>query len=306
MKKFLFFAGMAFGVLMPVVASAQIGALDGIVNFVVSGTPLTRTISGSGVVCSPLAGAGACKLAALLVYAVARSRSIVGALALLMIVVAGFRLIISQDEQALATARRAVAASVLGLFLIFTVEPFVDSFYGGFSIPASMAMSTPVLAANILSAEIYGILRWGETLVAIVAITLMVVQAVAVFGSFGQEETIRKAYRAILYTVIGLLLVVFDRTIAAIFGYDTLGAFPGSPNVSIFIVEIFGIVRLVLGFVGIIAVAAIIYSGFLMILNYGNDEFITRAKGVLINAGLGLLLIIVSFVIVSTIILGLA
>jgi len=51
-------------------------------------------------------------------------------------------------------------------------------------------------------------------------------------------------------------------------------------------------------------VAVVIYAGTLMILNFGNDDFITKGKGILINAGIGLLLIMTSYVIVSEVILG--
>jgi len=242
----------------------------------------------------------------MLVYAVERVRFIASWFAFLMIIIAGFRLVISQAEDALTTARRTILASIIGLFLMFLTEPVVDAMYGGYVLAPATAVSNPILSANILSIEILGVLRWGETLVAIVAVLLLIVQAIAVFGSFGQEETIRKAYRAVFYTVVGILLLVFDRAIAAVFGYNTIGALPGAPNAGIFIVEIFGLLRFFLIFVAIIVVAVIVYAGFLMLLNFGNDDFITKGKGFLLNAGLGLLLIVVSYVIVSTIILGIA
>ena len=43
-----------------------------------------------------------------------------------------------------------------------------------------------------------------------------------------------------------------------------------------------------------------------MILNFGNDELVSRGKTILINAGIGLLLIVVSFVVINTMILGIA
>jgi hypothetical protein len=291
--------------LMPVAAAAQVSALDSIITTIVSGTPLSTTLPSVGLSCAPAAGNGACALASMLVFAVQRSRFIVGWLAFLVIVIAGFRLIISQSEDALTTARRTIMAAVIGLFLIFATEPLVDAFYGGYTIiPPSGAPTAPFLSAAILSDELLGILRWGETLVAIVAVTMLIVQAIAVLGSFGQEEVIRKAYRAVYSTVIGLLLIVFDRSIAALFGYASLSAIPNSPNPNIFIVEVFGLVRFLLFFVVIVVVAVIVYAGFLMLLHFGNDDWITKGKGILVNAGLGLLLIVVSFVIVSAIILG--
>jgi hypothetical protein len=300
--------GAILALCFPLLASAQVGNAPSIVDFIAGQTGLTSVIPLPAVSCagSP-AGVGACQLAALFIYAVQQSRLIIGAVAFLIITIAGFRLIISQSEEALTTARRTVLGTVVGLFLFFVSEPFVDAIYGGFTIaPASVLGSpgNPQQGAIVLSRELLGIMRWGETLVAITAVALMIVQAVTVLGSFGAEETIRKAYRAILYTIMGLLLIVFDRVIAAIFGFTTLGSRPDAPSASLLIVEIFGFVRFFLFFVAMIVVGVVIYAGLLMLFHYGNDEVINRSKSTLINAALGLALIIVSFLIVNTVILG--
>ena len=296
-----------FAVFAPLTANAQLGALKGIVDMVSSDSTLSTNISTGSVNCPAGAGTGACRLASLLVYAVGQGRPIIVIFAILIISVAGFRLIVSQSDDALTTARRTVLATVIGLFLLFISEQFVDALYGGFSRAPGSAFDSPAdaaLGAEIISVELMGILRWGETLIAIVAISLLVVQAIGVLGSFGAEDTIRKAYRAVFYTAMGIMLVAFDRVIASVFGFDSMSTLPGPPNAGIFVVEIFGFVRFFLVFVGIIVIGVMIYSGLMMLLNFGNDEYITKGKSFLINAGLGLLLIAMSFVIISTMILG--
>jgi len=302
MHRVFLFTGILCGLILPEVAAASIDpGISGIVGAVVQGTPLATSVPGAGLNCPAASGAGACALASMLAGTVGQVRNIVAWLAFLIIVIAGFRLIISQSDDALTTARRTILAAVVGLFLIFITEPLVDALYGGYSVtPPSGLVTTPTFSPAILSNEILGIVRWGETLVAMVAVTLIIVQAVAVLGSFGQEEVIRKAYRAVFYTVIGLLLVVFDRIIPVMFGAGVVGG----PSANIFVTEIFGLVRLILGFVGVAVVAVVIYAETLMILNFGNDDFITKGKGILINAGIGLLLIMTSYVIVSEVILG--
>ncbi len=62
------------------------------------------------------------------------------------------------------------------------------------------------------------------------------------------------------------------------------------------------IVRVLLGFLGILAVCLIIYGGFLWMTSAGNPEQIDRAKKVLKNAIIGLILIFASFGIASFVI----
>lgn len=69
-------------------------------------------------------------------------------------------------------------------------------------------------------------------------------------------------------------------------------------------VEFFGLVRFVLLLIGIVAVGVLIYAGFLMILNLGNEEMLTRGKKIVGNTLIGLVMIILCYAIVSTVILG--
>lgn len=296
----------------PAVALAQVSALPGVVNDV-AGTSLFTSGIPSSYSCPATAGAGACQLASLLLYAVERGRALIGAVAFITVITAAFNLIIRQSEEALTTAKRTITGVIIGLFLIFTSERFVDALYGGFSIApgdlitgsmGSISSGAIQAGSTILSEEILGIVRWGETIVAIIAVGLLVLQGVAVLASFGSEQALQKAYRAVTSTVLGLLLIVFDRSIAAVFGFDQMAALPGAPDANVFLMEIFGLVRLLLGFTGIVTIAVMIYAGFLMIANMGNDELITKAKTIIGNALIGLLLIAVAFIIVHFVIMG--
>ncbi len=296
---------------LPAIAHAQVGVLTNVVDAVISGTPLTTNLTMPKILCPTASGTGpgvgACQLAALFLYVVARMRILVGLVAFAMIVIAGFNLIVRQSEESMGAARKTIVGVVVGVFLIFLSEQFVDAIYGGFSIDPGTVLADPInleAGAYIISNELMGIVRWAETLVAITAIGLMVAQAIVVLSSFGAEETIRKAYRSVFYTVIGLLLIVFDRTIAAIFGYSQLAAFPGAPDATIFVVEVFGFIRFLLGFVAIAAIGVVIYAGILMIAHFGQEEMVTKARTIIINGVIGLVLIVVSFVVVQTVILG--
>ena len=309
----MFFASSVIGILLvaflPQVAYAI--SLPDVIDRVVGNAPLISNIalpSGSMVQCPAGLGGGACAIANALIYSVHQVRLLAAAVAFIVLVVAGFRLVIGQTEESMATARRAVLGAVIGLFVIYIIEPVVDAFYGGFSIaPASRLIdsATAQQGAIILSSELMGILSWIETIVAIVAVGLIVVQAVGVLASFGSEEQIKKIYRAVVSTVFGILLIIFDVTIANIFGLSPEADIPTTPTTLPFFVEAFGLVRFVLLFMAIITVAILVYAGFLMLLNFGHDELVNRGKKIFANALIGLLLIIVSFVIVSTIILGL-
>ena len=59
------------------------------------------------------------------------------------------------------------------------------------------------------------------------------------------------------------------------------------------------VIRIVLGFLGIIAVSIIIYAGWIWMTAEGNSEKIEKAKKILINASIGLLIILSAFAITT-------
>lgn len=62
------------------------------------------------------------------------------------------------------------------------------------------------------------------------------------------------------------------------------------------------LVRIALGFIGIIAIIFVLYAGFLWMTSAGNEQKIAQAKKTLVNAIIGLIIILSSFLIVSFII----
>ncbi|MDD4900551.1 MAG: hypothetical protein PHS62_00355 [Patescibacteria group bacterium] len=64
-------------------------------------------------------------------------------------------------------------------------------------------------------------------------------------------------------------------------------------------VIIANIIRIALGFLGIIAVSLIIYAGFIWMTSNGNEEKIEQAKNILKNAVIGLIIIFASFAIAT-------
>jgi hypothetical protein len=64
---------------------------------------------------------------------------------------------------------------------------------------------------------------------------------------------------------------------------------------------ILGLLQMFLGIVGLIAVAMLVYGGFRYITSVGNSEIAQAAKKTITNAIIGLVIIILSFVIVTVI-----
>ena len=62
-------------------------------------------------------------------------------------------------------------------------------------------------------------------------------------------------------------------------------------------VSIMRIVQIALGFVGFLAVLIVLYGGFVWMTSAGNPERLERAKAILRNGAIGLIIILLSFAI---------
>lgn len=68
---------------------------------------------------------------------------------------------------------------------------------------------------------------------------------------------------------------------------------------------IMGIINVLLGFIGIIALVVILWGGFRWMTSAGNDEKIVEAKKIISSGIVGLILIFISYALVSFVIINL-
>jgi len=66
--------------------------------------------------------------------------------------------------------------------------------------------------------------------------------------------------------------------------------------------NVISIINYILGFLGLITVAFIIYAGFLMVTAGGEDESLSKGKKIITWAGIGIIIILLSYAIVNVIV----
>jgi hypothetical protein len=297
--------GILLGILTPAAALAQVGSLDGIVEKIAPMLPkATDIVTTFNITC--ISVDTACVFARLLAMLVEKSRLAVAALAILVVIVAGLRMVMSQSEETQTSAKHTLTYAATGIFVIFLVGPIVRVLYGGIMVnPGSvLSSSADVIAATTEARkQLFGVILFLETIVGIIAVVMLVIQGLRIVLSFGSQNIIQKSYKGVLAILGGMLLIALDRVLLQIFGLPETGGTAGPTTTIPLLFQIFGFVRFVLTLLAIIPIGIIIYAGLLMILNFGNEELVKKAKTSIINALIGLGIVIVSFAIVSTLIL---
>ncbi|MDH5596929.1 MAG: hypothetical protein OEY44_02395 [Candidatus Peregrinibacteria bacterium] len=227
-------------------------------------------------------------------------KNLAGALAVIWIVVAGIRLIFAQgDENTITEQKRALTYGGVGLVAILLVDRMIDVIYG---VPGEIR--TELAPDQGFSDEIYGLITFIKALIGTIAILFIVISGIKTLFASGEEDKITQQRKSILWIGVGLIIIAINEVLVENFfiipveNSDQIR----SSNVTQIINTIATVFQFLLGFVGLIAFAALIYGAASMIMNYGNDEMVERAKKIIRNAIIGILVILSAYTIVATLV----
>ncbi len=243
-------------------------------------------------------------------------RNIAGALAVLFIVISGIQMVMAGgDETKITEQRKSIVYALVGLVAIVLIERMIAIVYG---VPGAERGIQIADVGQRFSNEVLGLVAFIKGLVGSVAVAMIMIAGFRTIFSAGEEDQIIKQRRAITWTVVGIILIILNQVIienifilpSAREIQDSLAGVPiesqvsiTAGNVSAIIVTLGQFANFLLTFVGVLALAALFYGAGLMVANYGNDELIEKAKKIIRNAIIGIMVIIASFALINTIII---
>ncbi|MFA5792310.1 MAG: hypothetical protein WC897_00370 [Candidatus Gracilibacteria bacterium] len=236
-------------------------------------------------------------------------RIIIGAIAVLLIVIAGFSMVISgENEEDVKKHRRVITYSVIGLIMISIAGPVAEIFdyrRGNF-------MDNPedfIERAQLFDSMTQMVITFLKYLLGSLA-TLMFVRsgAIMVMSSDNEEEITREKKNLFLGVAGLFLVIVSDLIISKILYNAEYNDATNSTRVAIdqneLVRQLVGIVNLMVSFVGPIMMLGIVAGGVLYVTSGGDDERTGLAKKIIKNSIIGVVIIYSAFALVSTVIAG--
>lgn len=266
-------------------------------------------------------------------------RNLAGAIAVIMVVLAGIRMVAAQGEESKITEQKHhLVYTLVGLAAILLLEQLVYAIYG-----------TPGTAKTItergteFSAEILGLVAYIKTMVAAVAVAFIAVSGVRMVTATGEEDKIKERKKGITWIIVGIIIILVNKAIIdnifvlpqqrsdisvgapcssnsdcelpqiCNYGFcsnpgavanpgQIAPAVIGIENVNKVIETIAVVVKFALGFIGIVTLAVLVYGAGMLILNYSNEELVEKAKKIIKNALTGIVIILSAYAIISTLI----
>jgi len=228
-------------------------------------------------------------------------KNIVIGIAVIWIIYAGSRMIFAQgNETVIEEQKEALIYAGIGLAAILLVGRGIDFLYG----PAGVVRTDLNAYDARFSNEIIGIVTFIKAVIGSIAIAMIVMSGVRMLFASGQEDEITKQRTSLLWVGVGLVILAINQVVI-----ENIFIIPiqqsdqiKSSNVVSIINVIGSVLQFILGFVGLIAFAALIYGAATMIMNYGNDEMVEKSKKIIRNALIGIVVIISAYVIVATLV----
>src|SRR3989338_7051331 len=149
------------------------------------------------------------------------------------------------------------------------------------------------LSTNSPLATINSIIDTAKFYVNILAIAVIVIAGFSLILGLGSENSKETARKIVLYTAVGIIIIALANVIVDFFQSIN------DPTLSIDLRQnILDIILFVINFAALLAVAAIVIAGIMLILSFGEEGRKDTAKKTIIYAIVGLIVIVLASAIV--------
>jgi len=232
-------------------------------------------------------------------------RNIIGGIAIFWVVMSGIMMIFNQgDENKITEEKNSIMYGIMGLMIVLLLERFIYLIYGVPGAERGIETTGPGI-----STEVLGIISFIRAIIGAAAIMMIIISGYRIISAEGAEDKITTEKKGIMWVIIGIIVILINQFIVEnLYIQPALKQIAGqgqpiTQTTITNIINVFGnIIKFLLGFVGIVAFAALIYGGGSLIANYANEEMAGKAKKIIENALIGIVVIISAYTLVSTLI----
>jgi len=247
---------------------------------------------------------------------------LLGSVAVIMIIISGARLVFASDDvdQKITKEKNNILMASIGLIMIIVADQIVSEvLYGGsgFEGTTFQDMDTAIEYASRGAQHLEGFYNFMQFFVGATAMLVIIYNGMRLIIESYNQEALEARKKHIGYALVALVIVGLSELLikdilfktppkpsTEIVSFDDPNAAPDQPAIDYqkAIVTIAHIVNFIASFVSYLAIAAVIYAGYLYVTARGEEDQVTKAKNVIWGALIGILLAAGAFAIVSTVI----
>jgi hypothetical protein len=246
---------------------------------------------------------------------------ILGIVAVVMIVIAGFRVTTSSEEETISTNKQVIVWVLIALVVTLMVDTIVTKIFFGeeykpFVVDSGVSESgSPIFgeeeniekATRTAREEILAVIGWFKRFIGVIAVVMIVLSGTRMILALGKEDLIKQEKVVFFWVGFGLIMLALNEVLVyAFYSKSQMEKGIAAPATEAEIIqgiaEFAAVITWLLTFLGIIALGAVVYGGFLLVINWGFEEGVEKAKNIITSAIIGLIVIFTSYAIVATMI----
>jgi hypothetical protein len=243
---------------------------------------------------------GASNITSAILFLVDFFKYIIGTLAVLILIISGVRFIIAvkKIDEIAESQKESIKYALIGLIIVMLAEPMIKLVFFGEQGEVFRSEADIQQAAERGTQIMEGVYRFMLYFAGALAVLMLVVAGFRRVTSGGNEETITKTNKAIMWAIIGLIVLGLAELVVKDIIFPDQGT--RLPDINRANQQIISLTNFASGFVATLAVAMFMYGGYLYVMGATNEENTNKAKKVIIAATIGLILAMGAFALVNT------
>ncbi len=242
---------------------------------------------------APVSTEGAQGLRDILIYYAGVVKSFIAVIAVLLIIISGLRMVTAGgNADANKKSLTGIFILLFGLILMQVAEVIVSIFFTPSGRSVNDIRDFP---DDIRERIVNPLLSFFLSFLAITAVFVIIISGVRMITALGDEARIKKLQRVFIPTTFGLIVILIARPLIQNFYGET----SVNPNPSGAISLVLQVVNYILGFSAISGILMLLYAAINMIVNFGNDQKVQKARKTILWVVLGLALLVSAYTIVT-------
>ena len=243
---------------------------------------------------------GASTITSAIYFVVDLFKYIIGTIAVVVIIASGVRLVTAtkQIEEISSQQKENIKYALIGLIIVVVTDVMVKQVFFGEAGEVYRSVSDAQMAAERGTEQIRGIYNFIEIFIGVLAIFMIITAGIRLVTSAGNEETITKSKKQIMWAILGIVLVGISELLVKDIVFTEQGEkLPDLARARKLIVDLTNFVS---AFVATVAIAYLMYGGYLYVTSAGREDSLEKAKKVLFSAVLGIIFALGAFALVNT------
>ncbi len=243
---------------------------------------------------------GADVITSVVFYAIDFLKYLLGGIAVIFVIVSGIKLIVAgkKIDEVSEKEKENLKFIIYGLILVITADELVTKVFFGDYGECVASATNAAACAKVGGSLIKGIYSLILSLLATIAVFVLVLSAFRLVTAYGEEETIGKQKKRIAMAIAGIL-------IAAVGEFIVKGiVFPegGTKGIDVAAAQklVANFTSFISAFIGAGAFAMLFYGGYIYVVSAGNEEQTGKAKKIIVGAVIGILIALAAYGIVTT------